>query len=202
MIIPIPMLWRLKVNLRRKLALFLLFGSGIFLIICTILRTVYSLTNVKDIAIAQAWADREGFVCVLVVSAPGIWPLVRKSRWFNSTNRSSDDRTDEAKRSSQRWKSSGSAQPPRGETCLQTENDDYEMPCCYAPNRSTEPWGTSGSEERIMGPPDEASESSREEGILPIVVTTEYSVEHEKVVTGGKCSLHSLERPRSSEWVS
>lgn len=175
------MLWRLKVNIRRKIALSLLFGSGIFLIICTILRTIYSLSNVKYIPIAQAWADREGFVCVLVVSAPGIWPLIRKSLWFDSANRSSNIQSDDARSSSKRWKSSGSRPPPRGETCLRTENDEYEMPSCHGTSQNTEPLSTSGSEEHIVGP---HSESIRGEDVMPIIVTTEYSVEHEEVVIG------------------
>lgn len=64
-----------------------MFSSGIFIVICTILRAYYSLVDITNPSIALDWADRECFVAAIVVSLPGIKPLFRNSRWLGSTNR-------------------------------------------------------------------------------------------------------------------
>lgn len=216
------MLCRLRVNIRRRLALALLFGSGIFLIICAILRTIYALTDIRNIAIAQAWADREGFAGVIVIAAPGIWPLIRRSRWFTSQNRSNRERTSgrngdgpAAPNSSRRWwLSSGRRRStaPRmpAETYLETDNDDndevdYELSSCRAPGVRAEPLSTCGSEERIVRTADGSVASGKEGekgGVMPIAATTGHSVEHEDAATGGGgWSSTSFGSRRSLDWV-
>lgn len=197
------MVWRLRINIFRKIALGLLFGSGIFIIICTILRTYYSLGDVGDIAVAQSWAGREGLVSMIVVSAPGIWPLIRKSRWFDSSYRrsnSSDDHTT-GEPAARRWKLSGSGRGRRRrETELGTMDHDgyYELPARSPAMPAAEPLSTSGSQECIVGPPA----VSGKDGVMPITVTTEYSVEHEEAASAGGQALHPFARMRSSDWVN
>ena len=87
MIIPIPLLIKLQVPLHRKLILAAMFCSGIFIMICTILRAYYSLKSLTTLSIALGWANRECFVAAIVVSLPGIKPLFRNSRWLGSSNR-------------------------------------------------------------------------------------------------------------------
>lgn len=87
MAIPMPVLWRLQVSLRRKLALSSLFCSGIFIIVCTILRTYFVLGDSSNQLLGQQWAEREGFVSMIVISAPGIWPIFRQSGLFGSSGR-------------------------------------------------------------------------------------------------------------------
>lgn len=87
MIIPIPLLIKLQVPLHRKLILAVMFCSGIFIMICTILRAYYSLKSLTTLSIALGWANRECFVAAIVVSLPGIKPLFRNSRWLGSSNR-------------------------------------------------------------------------------------------------------------------
>ena len=87
MIIPIPLLIKLQVPLQRKLILAVMFCSGIFIMICTILRAYYSLKSLTTLSIALGWANRECFVAAIVVSLPGIKPLFRNSRWLGSSNR-------------------------------------------------------------------------------------------------------------------
>ncbi|KAI9903503.1 hypothetical protein N3K66_000032 [Trichothecium roseum] len=81
-VLPMPMLWRVRLPLRRKAALSLLFGSGALVMVCTILRNYYVLAAVTDEQLAQLWASREAFASMVVVSIPAIWSLVRKMGWL------------------------------------------------------------------------------------------------------------------------
>lgn len=81
-VLPMPMLWRVRLPLRRKAALGLLFGSGALVMVCTILRNYYVLAAVTDEQLAQLWASREAFASMVVVSIPAIWSLVRKRGWL------------------------------------------------------------------------------------------------------------------------
>ncbi|KAF2764543.1 hypothetical protein EJ03DRAFT_244863, partial [Teratosphaeria nubilosa] len=82
MLIPMPLLFKVKVHWSKKLVLGAFFGSGMFVIIATILRAYYSLGSISDLPIALGWADREGFVAAITVSLPGIKPLFSKKTWF------------------------------------------------------------------------------------------------------------------------
>ena len=82
MLIPMPLLFKLNVSLYRKIPLILLFGSGIFIITCTVLRNYFVLGVSNNNNFALTWAGREGFVSMLVISAPGIWGLVQTHSWF------------------------------------------------------------------------------------------------------------------------
>ncbi|KAI9687896.1 MAG: hypothetical protein M1822_001977 [Bathelium mastoideum] len=84
-LIPMPLLFKVKVPLRHKLLLICLFGSGIFVMIATILRAYYSLRSISDLPIALGWADREEFVATIVVCLPGIKPLFNNKTWFKSS---------------------------------------------------------------------------------------------------------------------
>ncbi|KAI1206747.1 uncharacterized protein F4807DRAFT_222134 [Annulohypoxylon truncatum] len=95
MAIPLPLLWQVKIPVWRKLILGFLFGSGIFIIIATLLRTVYSLRSLLDLLVATQWATREYLVTAFVVSAPAIKPLFSKRLWGlrgSTTNSRTADR--------------------------------------------------------------------------------------------------------------
>ncbi|KAI1454325.1 hypothetical protein F4805DRAFT_327298 [Annulohypoxylon moriforme] len=95
MAIPLPLLWQVKIPVWRKLILGFLFGSGIFIIIATLLRTVYSLRSLLDLLVATQWATREYLVTAFVVSAPAIKPLFSKRLWGlkgSTTNSGTGDR--------------------------------------------------------------------------------------------------------------
>ncbi|OTA98954.1 hypothetical protein M426DRAFT_68774 [Hypoxylon sp. CI-4A] len=81
MAIPLPLLWQVKISITRKLILGFLFSSGIFIIIATLLRTVYSLRSILDLLVATQWATREYLVTAFVVSAPAIKPLFSRRLW-------------------------------------------------------------------------------------------------------------------------
>jgi len=86
-LIPIPILIKLQVPLHRKIILTAMFSSGVFIMLCTILRAYYSLKSLTTLSIALGWANRECFVAAIVVSLPGIKPLFRNTRWIGSSNR-------------------------------------------------------------------------------------------------------------------
>ncbi|KAJ5661187.1 uncharacterized protein N7484_000559 [Penicillium longicatenatum] len=82
MVIPILMLGKLQVAFQRKIILALMFTSGVFIMICTVLRCYYSLGDISNLPLALRWADRESFVAAIVVSLPGIKPLFRGVGWL------------------------------------------------------------------------------------------------------------------------
>ncbi|UNI23221.1 hypothetical protein JDV02_009053 [Purpureocillium takamizusanense] len=87
--IPIPLLWKVKITLGRKLAIGVLLCSGVFIIVATILRCVLSLRDIQGINISTIWAIRETFVGIIAVNAAAIKPLFSKSRWIVSSKGSS-----------------------------------------------------------------------------------------------------------------
>ncbi|KAL7621691.1 hypothetical protein AAE478_009018 [Parahypoxylon ruwenzoriense] len=90
MAIPLPLIWQAKIEIKRKIILCVFFASGIFIIIATLLRTIYSLGSLTDLLVATQWATREYLVTAFVVSAPAIKPLFSRRLWGlrMSTNRS------------------------------------------------------------------------------------------------------------------
>ena len=77
-----PLLFKVRIPLRQKLGLIVLFSSGIFVMTATILRSYYSLKSIETLPVALGWADREEFVAILVACVPGIKPLFNNTRWF------------------------------------------------------------------------------------------------------------------------
>lgn len=79
--VPMPLLFRVKVPVKQKIALVLLFSLGFFVIVATILRAYYSLKSLDTLMIALGWASRETFVATIVACAPAIKPLFSNQRW-------------------------------------------------------------------------------------------------------------------------
>ncbi|CAI7572819.1 unnamed protein product [Penicillium glandicola] len=82
--IPIPLIITAHIPLTQKLLLSLLFSSGIFVMIAAFLRAYYSVKDISELATALGWASREALVSVIIICAPGIKPLISRSRWFSS----------------------------------------------------------------------------------------------------------------------
>ncbi|CAM1501301.1 Fc.00g104630.m01.CDS01 [Cosmosporella sp. VM-42] len=149
-LIPMPILVSLKIPIQQRLALMALFGSGIFIVIEGILRQYYGLNGSQDIKTGVAWANRESFVTMLVVMAPGIWPLLRRSHKFACTYNSSNSATNNASQSSGRWGASANQlhEPDSAKT-------SYEM---FYQNTSGETQEivvySNDSEERILNAQD------------------------------------------------
>ena len=85
LVIPIIILTHLQLPLQRKLTLAIMFSSGIYIIICAILRARYSLGDITSFSNALTWSDRECFVTAIMVSLPGIRPLFQHIHCFGST---------------------------------------------------------------------------------------------------------------------
>lgn len=81
--IPIPILWKVQIPLRRKIMVGLLLCSGLFIITAAIIRCVLSIQNIRSIDTSGVWAIRETFVTILAINAPCIKPL------FGSSNHAS-----------------------------------------------------------------------------------------------------------------
>lgn len=212
--IPMPMLWRLQVRLRRKLALGALFCSGIFIIICSVLRTIYSLSSLSDQETAEAWAGREGFVSMLVVSAPGLWPLVRNSKWFTSTDeRQYDDNEGSGKTGSKKHSTLTSIRWPgsrnrRLRDPLDTDfmDEGYQLESS-PPTRAMSAGGfeahsrdniVTSSHNRPSTMAGSTKHGSDEELGMPITVTTEYSIQHETI--DPRPATTGTATPTRAEW--
>ncbi|KAK6338582.1 hypothetical protein TWF730_002645 [Orbilia blumenaviensis] len=102
--IPLPLIVRAKLPLRRKLIISVLLGGGFFLIIAVILNNLFSLMykfdalygtfngdfvqfGIENPSFVLSWGTRETFVAVLVVNAPCIKPLISSSVWLKVRNK-------------------------------------------------------------------------------------------------------------------
>ncbi|KAJ6072431.1 hypothetical protein N7467_010516 [Penicillium canescens] len=184
-LIPIPILAKLQVPLQRKLILVIMFSSGIFIMICTVLRAYYSLTSITNLPTALGWADRECFVAAIVVSLPGIKPLFRNSRWLGSSNHKSskspyyngDGYNAFGSRASGKTKTFVTSRPRR--------SGNFELDSVL----NTTKVSRDGSQEYILdserivspaaGQPEQAAQRD-----MAIRVTTEYTLEREQETNG------------------
>lgn len=76
LVIPIPLLWGMKVRWTRKIGLMLLLCSGIFVITAAIMRISFTLAGVNALNINR-WGTRETIAGIIAVNAPILTP--RKS---------------------------------------------------------------------------------------------------------------------------
>lgn len=84
MCVPIPLILAARIRTTQKAMLCCLFSSGIFVMVAAFLRAYYSVKNISSLSTALGWASREALVSVITVSAPGLKPLITRSRWFQS----------------------------------------------------------------------------------------------------------------------
>lgn len=143
--IPVPLLWKVKLNIKRKLIIGVLLCSGVFIMIATLLRCVLSLKDISGINTSTIWAIRETFVGIIAVNAAAIKPLFSASRWIGSS-----------KGSSERYKSSGYAANKYGHP-LGTIGGSGAGPSANSANRHRKMMtdlGDNSSEEHIVQKPD------------------------------------------------
>lgn len=86
LMIPLPLLWKVRIPIQRKLAIGVLLCSGIFIVIASILRCVMSLKDIQGINVSTIWAIRETFVGIVAVNAAAIKPLFSRSHWLKSSS--------------------------------------------------------------------------------------------------------------------
>ncbi|KAL0255148.1 hypothetical protein SLS55_009678 [Diplodia seriata] len=81
LVIPIPMLWRLKVALSRKLAIAALLSSGVFVIGAAITRAALTLGEAPSALNINRWGVRETIVGIVAVQLPLLRPLFVRDFW-------------------------------------------------------------------------------------------------------------------------
>ncbi|KAL4959768.1 uncharacterized protein BDV14DRAFT_184071 [Aspergillus stella-maris] len=79
MSIPLPLLWTVRIGMRRKITLMGLFSGAIFVGVAAVIRAVIVMTSGANGAIeGSKWACRESFVSIVVSNLPIIQPLIRR----------------------------------------------------------------------------------------------------------------------------
>jgi hypothetical protein len=91
MIIPLSSLPKLRIGIRKKISLYLLFTVGCFAMVASIMRTVMSLINTTSIAPVLLWSVVEEAVATIVVNGPILRVLVFKGQNFESSSVPSRD---------------------------------------------------------------------------------------------------------------
>ncbi|KAJ5500216.1 hypothetical protein N7453_009267 [Penicillium expansum] len=80
--IPIPMLWKSSLKPLKKVAVTIVLSSGVFILVCATIKSVFLLVDPKDGAqLANEWGTRETFVAVVTTNLPMIFHLFRI--WLN-----------------------------------------------------------------------------------------------------------------------
>ncbi|KAL2828075.1 hypothetical protein BJY01DRAFT_228755 [Aspergillus pseudoustus] len=95
LLIGLPLLMQVRVPLKQKLILVILFGMGIFVIVAAILTKVYCLVPKLISYVYMNWYFREATVAVLVTNLPLIWSLLRDvfpalKSWTGGSKRGTD----------------------------------------------------------------------------------------------------------------
>ncbi|KAJ4190972.1 hypothetical protein NW755_005184 [Fusarium falciforme] len=93
--IPLPLLWKLQIPLRRKIVIGLLLSSGLFVIAAAIIRATLTLSAHPSALAVNEWGVRETLVGIITVNIPILRPMFKRSfwSWQNNTNISSSFRT-------------------------------------------------------------------------------------------------------------
>lgn len=82
--IPVPMLWGLQVQLRKKVAIGILLSSGLFVIAAAVIRAVLTLGSAPSGLNINRWGVRETIVGILTVNMPILPPMFKKAFWLGS----------------------------------------------------------------------------------------------------------------------
>ncbi|EFX00407.1 hypothetical protein CMQ_7409 [Grosmannia clavigera kw1407] len=76
--IPLPMLWSTTLKPIKKIASSFVLGAGVFVLICSLLKTVFVMTDsVNGATLAGSWGTRESFASVIITNLPMVFPLIR-----------------------------------------------------------------------------------------------------------------------------
>ncbi|KAK6217172.1 cation diffusion facilitator 1 protein [Colletotrichum tabaci] len=79
--IPIPILWHLRVSLKRKIGVAILLSSGVFVISTAVVRAVTTLGGAPSIININRWGFRETAVGLITVTLPVLSPLATRAFW-------------------------------------------------------------------------------------------------------------------------
>lgn len=109
LIIGLPLMVQVRVPLKQKLILLILFGMGIFVIVAALLNKLYCLVPSLISYVYMNWYFREATVAILVTNLPLVWSLLRDvfpalKSWTGGSRRATTERY-----RSGPWTSKGSA---------------------------------------------------------------------------------------------
>lgn len=79
--IPVPMLWKLKMPLRKKLVIGLILSSGLFVIATAIIRVVLAFASAPSAASINRWGVRETVIGCFTVNIPILRPMFTRAFW-------------------------------------------------------------------------------------------------------------------------
>ncbi|RAL05227.1 uncharacterized protein BO80DRAFT_421287 [Aspergillus ibericus CBS 121593] len=130
LLIGLPLMVQVRVPLKQKLILLILFGMGIFVIVAALLNKLYCLVPSLISYVYMNWYFREATVAILVTNLPLVWSLLRDvfpalKSWTGGSRRGTTERYRTGP-----WTSKGSAlrkygphsQLHSGEYSMQTYN--------------------------------------------------------------------------------
>jgi hypothetical protein len=160
LLIAIPMLVQVRVPLKQKLILVILFGMGVFVIVAAVLNKVYCLVPSLISYVYMNWYFREATVAILVTNLPLIWSLLRDvfpalKSWTGGSKRGTD------RYKSGPWTSKGGSNlPPYGPPSNLRSGDftmqDFERSATITPQKATA--------SDISLPPSEERDASSDDG--------------------------------------
>ena len=84
LIIPLSILPKLKIGLKKKLSLCVLFAAGVFCMIAAIMRMIMPMIHINSIAPVLLWSTVEEAVVILVANAPMLRVLFWSGKNFAS----------------------------------------------------------------------------------------------------------------------
>lgn len=152
LLVAIPLLAQVRVPLKQKLVLMLVFGMGIFVIIAAILTKVYCLVPSLISYVYMNWYFREATVAMLVTNLPLVWSLLREvfpaiRSWSGGSKKTSD------RYRSRRWTlSKGSGLRPFGRSTDVQSRDfhmqNYDNTAMVTPKQALSDVSYQASEER------------------------------------------------------
>ncbi|OJZ89863.1 hypothetical protein ASPFODRAFT_43157 [Aspergillus luchuensis CBS 106.47] len=97
LIIGLPLMVQVRVPLKQKLILLILFGMGIFVIVAALLNKLYCLVPSLISYVYMNWYFREATVAILVTNLPLVWSLLRDvfpalKSWTGGSRRGTTER--------------------------------------------------------------------------------------------------------------
>ncbi|KAH6691486.1 hypothetical protein F5X68DRAFT_220881 [Plectosphaerella plurivora] len=77
-LIPLPMVWKARLPICKRLGLIVLFSGALFVMVAVVLRCVLTLTNsIADTKRTAIWIFRECFVALIASNLPKLWAWIR-----------------------------------------------------------------------------------------------------------------------------
>ncbi|KAJ6159936.1 hypothetical protein N7497_004473 [Penicillium chrysogenum] len=181
-LIPIPILAKLQIPLQRKIILVVMFSSGIFIMISTILRAYYSLSSITNLGTASAGQTAN------VSSQPSSSPYPASNRssatragWAPRIARTPRTRTTTAMATMQQGR-----RPERRRRLFRRglgRVGGFELDDVLNTNKGSRV-SDAGSEEYILEGSQQVPAGAGKQDPMAIRVTTEYTLEHEQGRSG------------------